>query len=186
MSEQDRAAPWELTGHGASEHVTQAERDVIALFDQSRSPLLRYLLSLGLRVQEAEEVVQEGFLALFEHLQAGKSRRNLRGWIFRVCHNLGLKRRLEARRQISSAEADEVTATRRDPAENPEQQVLNAQRHQRLQAILRALPERDRWCLALRAEGLSYREIAQVLEISLGSVAASLAHSLERLSRADA
>jgi len=45
------------------------------------------------------------------------------------------------------------------------------------------LPEEDRRCLVLRAEGLRYREIASVLEISLGSVALSLERSLTRLAR---
>jgi RNA polymerase sigma-70 factor (ECF subfamily) len=54
-----------------------------------------------------------------------------------------------------------------------------------LQSVLRALPEQDQWCLSLRAEGLRYREIAEVLDISLASVSVSLGRSLARLSRAD-
>ena len=48
-----------------------------------------------------------------------------------------------------------------------------------------ALPETDRECLYLRSEGLRYREIAQILEISIGSVANCLARSLARLAAAD-
>ena len=58
------------------------------LFDQFRNPLLRYALSLGISVHDAEEVTQEVFLALFRRLQLGRPRKNLRGWIFRVAHNL--------------------------------------------------------------------------------------------------
>jgi RNA polymerase sigma-70 factor (ECF subfamily) len=54
-----------------------------------------------------------------------------------------------------------------------------------LSAILRALPEQDRRCLYLRAEGLRYREVGEVLGMSLGSVAASLERSLARFQRAD-
>jgi RNA polymerase sigma-70 factor, ECF subfamily len=70
-----------------------------------------------------------------------------------------------------------------DSALNPEQQAAAAQRQTCLESIVRALPEQDRWCLALRAEGLRYREIAEVLGISLGSVSGSLARSLGRLVR---
>jgi RNA polymerase sigma-70 factor (ECF subfamily) len=52
-------------------------------------------------------------------------------------------------------------------------------------AVLHALPEQDQACLYLRAEGLRYREIADVLDISLGSVSISLTRSLARLHRAD-
>jgi len=50
--------------------------------------------------------------------------------------------------------------------------------------VVAALGEQDRSCLALRAEGLRYREIAKILEISLGAVSISLARSLARIARA--
>ena len=59
------------------------------------------------------------------------------------------------------------------------------ERQQRLLAVVRAMPEQDQCCLSLRAEGLRYRDIAEVLGISLGSVANSLERSLSRLTRAD-
>ena len=46
-----------------------------------------------------------------------------------------------------------------------------------------ALPEQDRRCLFLRAEGLRYREITEILEMSLGAVSLSLARSLARIAR---
>ncbi len=63
--------------------------------------------------------------------------------------------------------------------------MVSAQRQQRLRAVVRALPEQDRYCIHLRAEGLRYREIAEVLGMSLGGVASSLGRSLARLGRAD-
>jgi RNA polymerase sigma-70 factor, ECF subfamily len=158
------------------------EGEVVRLFDQYRDPLLRYVLSLGLTVQDGEEIIQEVFLALFRHLRAGKSRRNLPAWVFCVAHNLALKRRHATCRfpnEISTD--DELVNKRMDPSPNPEALVLSAQRQKRLLAAVRALPEQDQCCLRLRAEGLRYREIARVLGISLGSVARSLARSLARL-----
>jgi len=157
---------------------TAPEDDVVALFDQLRNPLLRYLLSFGLSVADGEEIVQEVFLALFQHLRRGGARGNLRGWLFRVGHNLALRRRHLARRGIQNLiEAHEQ-------APDPEEQVLHEEKQRRLLAVYQALPEKDRACLSLRAEGLRYREIAQVLEISLGAVSLSLARSLARLARA--
>ena len=161
--------------------------EVTAFFDQLRNPLLRYLLSFGLTPQDGEEVVQEVFLALFQHLRRGGSRRNLRGWIFRVAHNLGLRRcnnrRAETRLFSSSSETDADVSL--DPDPNPEEQWSSRQRQQRLLAVVAALAEQDRRCLYLRAEGLRYREITGVLGMSLGAVALSLERSLARLSRAD-
>lgn len=163
------------------------EQQVTALFDELRRPLLRYLLSCRLSAHDGEEVVQEVFLALFRHLRAGKPQQNLRGWIFRVAHNQALKRHNAARDALKHvAPTDEHAVERhRDPAPGPEAQLRARERQQRLLAVVAALPERDRQCLHLRAEGLRYREIADVLGISLGGVSLSLTRSLAKLSRAD-
>ena len=50
---------------------------------------------------------------------------------------------------------------------------------------MNALPERDRRCLFLRAEGVRYRDIAHQLGISLGSVANAIARALARLRSLD-
>jgi RNA polymerase sigma-70 factor, ECF subfamily len=190
MPEPDSVAHWELRADAKSERAPAPngdEQQVIQLFDELRSRLLRYLLAFGLPAQDCEEVIQEVFLALYQHLQRGRSRQNLRGWIFRVAHNLGLKRRLARTREAAHVWASDeaLAAAWPDPAENPEEQLVTSQRQKRLQAVLRALPEQDQWCLFLRAEGLRYREIAEVLDISLASVSASLGRSLARLTRAD-
>ncbi|MGA8271424.1 MAG: sigma-70 family RNA polymerase sigma factor, partial [Candidatus Sulfotelmatobacter sp.] len=110
-----------------------------------------------------------------------------RGWVFRVARNLALKQRatnqLQLRRVVEFNETLPEQSMDRHP--NPEEELRSRQRQTRLWAVMRALPEQDQSCLALRAEGLRYREIAQALGISLGSVAASLARSLGKLGRAD-
>ncbi len=151
--------------------------DVVALFDRYRSPLLQYLLSFGIACADGEEIVQEVFLALLRHLEQGKSRQNLPGWIFRVAHNLGLRRRGLLRRD-SGAKEDAI-----DLAPDPEQALIEGQTQSHLLSVVQALAEQDRRCLLLRAEGLRYREIAAILEISLGSVSSSLARSLARIAR---
>lgn len=158
------------------------EHEVIALFDQFRKPLLRYLSSFGLPVQDGEEIVQEVFLSLFRHLRDGKSGTNLRGWLFRVTHNLALKRRARVRRD-SNALGDAAQDLVIDPAPNPEDLATSGQTRRRLLKVVEALPEQDRRCLALRAEGLRYREIAGILNMSLGAVSLSLTRSLARIAR---
>jgi RNA polymerase sigma-70 factor (ECF subfamily) len=136
-------------------------------------------------VHDAEEIVQEVFLSLFRHLQLRRSRRNLRGWIFRVAHNLTLKQRHANQRSRDRLASDVAIAEPSDPAPGPEEQLSSAQRRERLLAVVHALPEADQDCLWMRAEGLRYREIASVLGISLGAVSISLTRSLARLIRAD-
>jgi RNA polymerase sigma-70 factor, ECF subfamily len=162
------------------------EEHVLRLFDQLRNRLLRYVLALGLPVQEGEEVVQEVFLSLFRHLQQGRPAHNLAGWLFRVAHNLGLKRRSANQKLRDVMRTDDDAAAQQcDTGLDPEERIIQRQRHERLLAVVRALPEQDQLCLRLRAEGLRYRDIAETLGISLGSVANSLTRSLARLARAD-
>ncbi len=168
---------------------TGAEREVIDLFDEFRDRLFRYVLTFGLPVEDCEEVIQETFLALFQHLRRGKSRHNLRGWLFRVAHNLALRVRLRSRRDAPLATGQGTAEEQRpvdglvDPSPNPEHLMENAQTRRRVLAAVQSLPEQDRRCLSLRAAGLRYREIAGVLDMSLGAVSDSLARSLTRLAR---
>jgi RNA polymerase sigma-70 factor (ECF subfamily) len=169
---------------GAS--AIEIEHEVILLFDEFHGRLLRYAISLGIGVQDGEDVIQEVFLSLFRHLRLGRSRSNLRGWVFRVAHHLALKQRNSTQRQQARIAPDALLVeSHADPAANPEERLGEAQRQRRLLLVFNGLPERDRWCLCLRAEGLRYREIADVLGMSLGAVSNSLARSLERLARAD-
>src|SRR5271154_202191 len=75
------------------------ENVVVVFFDQFRDPLIRYLASFGLAFPDSEEVLQEVFLSLFQHLDRGRSDDNIRGWLFRVAHNLALKKRYRTQQE---------------------------------------------------------------------------------------
>jgi len=166
----------------AARKQTEAEREVIRLFDELRDPALRYVLSFGLTIHDGEEVTQEVFLALLRHLQMGKPRDNLRGWIFRVAHNLALKRRQSNDRVLDANGPSWFPAeSQLDTAWNPEERLSASQKQIRLLSIFQTLSERDQRCMRLRLEGLRYREIAAVLDMSLGAVSNSLARSLTRM-----
>jgi RNA polymerase sigma-70 factor (ECF subfamily) len=139
----------------------EVEAEVLALFDECGAPLLRCVGAFGVSAHDTEDVVQDVFLSLFRHVQLGRPRTNLRGWLFGVAHNLALKHRLRTRKRHLTGEpmwpnSRTVREESRRPHVNvtPEQQLASRQRQQRLLAVFRALPERDRRCLSLRAEGL--------------------------------
>jgi RNA polymerase sigma-70 factor, ECF subfamily len=181
------ALPFSNAGDAAlSAKPSEIEHEVMEFFEQFRDPLLRYALSFGIPVHDAEEVIQEVFLSLFRHLQLRRSRKNLRAWLFRVTHNLALKQLYANQRSHAKTTSDRIIAEARlDPCPDPEEQLSSVERRRRLLAVVHALPELDQGCLRLRAEGLRYREIASVLGMSLGAVSISLARSLARLIRAD-
>ena len=182
----DKISGLELAGtETAAPRPSRLEEEVVSLFGQLRIPVLRYLLSFRIPAPDAEEIAQEVFLSLFQHLRQGKSRANLQGWVFRVAHNMALKHRTRTRRHSERfSYLPALSEVAGDAAPAPDERMEVMQKRERLLAVVRALPERDQCCLSLRAEGLRYRDIAEVLGMSLGAVANSLERSLSRLARA--
>ena len=161
------------------------EYEIVEFFTQFRGPLLRYISALGLPLHDGEEIVQEVFLAFFQHLRERTPKTNLKGSVFRVAHNLAFKQRIRngRRQRLHRPEVESTECFA--PGPNPEEHVAGAQHRERLLATIETLPEMDRCCLYLRGEGLRYRQIAEVLEISLGGVSLALGRALARLSQVD-
>ena len=103
--------------------------------------LLRYALSFGIPVHDAEEVVQEVFLSLFRHLQLRRSRENVRGWVFRVVHNLALKQRYANQRSRDKAASD-WSEGGFDPSPDPEEQSVVGSKTQPPSGRCSCSPER--------------------------------------------
>jgi RNA polymerase sigma-70 factor (ECF subfamily) len=158
----------------------EIEREVWALFDRHSLPLTRYVRSFGLTTACTEDVIQETFLALVAQLRRGRAPEHVKAWLFQVAHNHALRQRRTAlRRRENPLDLLDLSIVASGPS--PEQRLLTAARRRQLRRIFLALPERDQRCLYLRAEGLQYREIANVMHMSLGSVAKSLTRSMAKL-----
>jgi RNA polymerase sigma-70 factor (ECF subfamily) len=147
------------------------ETEVFRLFSEYGSPLYRFCrFTLG-GSDEAEDIVQDTFLKLLQHLRAGGDRSNLRSWLFTVAANACRDRmRWRARWLPWRAELDHRTVESID--EPPDRRLQRA--------AVRALAPRDRLLLSLRAQGLSYREIGAAAGIREGSVGRLLARAVDR------
>ena len=75
------------------EQTLKLEERVTQLFDELHVPVYRYLLYLTMSPTETDEIIQETFLRLYQHLNSGGNERNLRGWIFRVAQSVRHLRR---------------------------------------------------------------------------------------------
>jgi len=156
--------------------------EVLRLFDAHAAGLRRFVRGCGAPPETADDIVQETFVALFQHLMRGGQTEHLRGWLFRVSYRLTLKARRRSRRtalwQVGwPAQVEEIAASHGDP----EAGALHRERCRSVLAVLAALPERDRHCFYLRAQGLRYRQIAATLGMSLGAVAKALARGMGKL-----
>jgi RNA polymerase sigma-70 factor, ECF subfamily len=141
--------------------------------------LLRYLVCLGLSSDEAQDVVQDAFLILHRHLASGCSQENIRGWLFRVAHNQARNRQNRYDRNFDAPSEAEINAVSHEAT--PERAVLEKEKFQRLGKAIRLLTAPERECLLLRAAGLRYREIGEVLEIPISTVGDTVDRAIKKL-----
>lgn len=160
---------------------------VLHLFDEFAPVIWRQVRGCGLAPDAADDVVQETFLALHRHLRRGGGRDNLRGWLVRVGYRQALKRRERQARswRREAAWPHDLAGAIIDATPRVDQQMVELVERRRRRAVFNALPERDRRCVSLRAEGLRYRAIASALGMSLGLVAKTLARAAAKLARAE-
>ena len=156
-----------------------ATSEVTILFREQRKALLRYVVCLGLSKDEAQDVVQDAFVSLQRHLAAGGRQENLRGWLFRVAHNFARNRQISYHRRFAEpldGQMDVLT----DEA-TPEERMLAKERSDRLANAIGLLSEAERDCLLLRANGLRYREIGEVLGIATSTVGDIVERAIRKL-----
>jgi len=169
------SVPFALSASAFSTSSPEATK----LFEELRKPLLRYLVCLGLSPDEAQDVVQDAFLSLHRHLTSGNSQENIRSWLFRVAHNQARNRQTSYQRRFAAP----LDASRDDLPDHrtPERELLAKEKFRQLRAAIPSLTEAERECLLLRAEGLRYREIGEVLGIATSTVADSVDRAIRKL-----
>ena len=106
---------------------------------------------------------------------------SVRGWIFRVAHNVGVDAR--AKKQPLPLEIQMESAVR-DQRRGVEMDLIENERIDRIAGAWKTLSPKQRECLYLRSEGLRYRQIAESMGISVSSVREFLSRAVLRLQRA--
>ena len=153
--------------------------EATTLYRELRKPLLRYLACLGLSGDEAQDVVQDAFLSLHKHLAAGGAQENIRSWVFRVAHNQARNRQRRYERRFATPLEDGIEAIADEPT--PESAVLEREKFRQLTKAIGLLTESERECLLLRAGGLRYREIGEVLGVPTSTVADTVDRAVKKL-----
>ncbi|MBC8159691.1 MAG: sigma-70 family RNA polymerase sigma factor [Roseiflexaceae bacterium] len=145
------------------------------LFLRRHSQVYRVAYGLVGTREQAEDLVQEAFLALYYQPPQLGGEDSLLAWLCRVALNRGYNNLRGERR---ARERDERVG-RLEVAEQPGPEValLRAEEQASVRAVLSSLPERQSRLLLLRYAGLSYAEIAAALELAPGSVGTLLARA---------
>jgi RNA polymerase sigma factor (sigma-70 family) len=161
------------------------EKDKLARFEQTILPHMdaAYNLARWLTRNEhdAEDMVQEAYLRAFKFFNAFRGV-NGRAWLLSIVRNTCYTWLHQNRIKETAISFDEQIHVVESDLSNPVTSVLRSDNSQMLRRALEELPTDFREVVVLRdLEGLSYREIADIAEIPLGTVMSRLARARERL-----
>ena len=127
----------------------------------------------------AEDMAQETFLRAWINLTSFHPQSSLRNWLYRIAVNAALD---VLRRKPDETLEDEAAQMIIDHAAGPETVLIEKERAGQLHQAMRSLPEAARSVLVLREYGgLSYQEIASVLDVPVGTVMSRLNYARNRL-----
>jgi RNA polymerase sigma-70 factor (ECF subfamily) len=127
----------------------------------------------------AEDMAQETFLRAWINLPSFHPQSSLRNWLYRIGVNAALD---VLRRRPEESLEDEAAEMISDQAASPETALIEKERVAQLQKAMQSLPEAARSVLVLREYGgLSYQEIASVLDVPIGTVMSRLNYARNRL-----
>jgi len=156
-----------------------------------RDQLFKTALRMTRSVEESEDLLQETFLKAFRHYHQFTEGTNLKAWLFRIMKNTFINsyRRTRNRPQMldfdelrdSSDGFGESTPTTHDP----EGDYLGQELDHEIRDALMALPHHYKMAvLMIDLQGLSYQEVADTLEVPIGTIMSRLYRGRKKIERA--
>jgi RNA polymerase sigma-70 factor (ECF subfamily) len=157
-------------------------------FETEALAFLDALYRTGLRMTrseaEAEDLVQETYIKAFRHRDQFTPGTNLKAWLFRILTNTFINQYRRKATRPETTVLDDVEESilyrhMRDvspglSSPDPEAELIDSTLSSEVKEALEALPEKFRTTVLLDVEGFSYKEIAQMLDIPIGTVMSRL------------
>lgn len=156
-----------------------------------RDQLFKTALRLTRSVEESEDLLQETYLKAYRHYHQFTEGTNLKAWLFRILKNSFINgyRRAKNRPQLldfdelrdSGDGSEDVAPTISDP----EGELLATELDQDVREALMALPHHYRMAvLMVDLQGLSYQEVADALEVPIGTIMSRLYRGRKKIEKA--
>lgn len=192
------AAPADLRQSSEAQFIERLKQGEAAAFNtlvaERTGEIYGLLYRLTENSEEARDLTQETFLRAFQSIGHFRGDADLRTWIYRIAINQARnrwrwwrRRRRDATVSLDSTDGQHnqpLSANLREEGDNPEQETLAHERQRALRVALRSLRGVYRETVILRdIEGFSYEEIAETLDISVGTVKSRLARGRQELRR---
>lgn len=138
-------------------------------------PLTMYALRYTENIDDAEDIVQQAFIETWERLSGGKAIGNLKAYLYAVVRNDSLTR---------TARPDRTEPLQEDGSEemSEEERIIRSERDAQLWTAIDQLPKaRKQIFLLAKRDGLSYKEIADELGLSIKTVEHQISKALQTL-----
>ena len=176
--------------------TTQEDPALKERFERDVVPLLNGMYSSALRMTrnpaDAEDLVQETFLRAYRGFGGFKEGTNLKAWLYRILTNTFINTYRKKQREPVTVQDDNVEdwylydrLAAQSTEASAETTVLDAMPDEDVKAAVDALPEGFRMAVLLAdVEGFSYKEIAQILDIPIGTVMSRLHRGRRALEKA--
>ncbi|MGH9413569.1 MAG: RNA polymerase sigma factor [Terriglobales bacterium] len=160
---------------------------LISIYHQ---PLYRFINRYMGGSDETADILQDSFLRVFRAAAHFEGKSSLKTWLYQIAlheasnHRRWWKRHKRRETSLDESDASGVDWAQRlpDGGESPLSQALRSEQRRQLQAVLRQVPEPFHAALVLReVEGFSYDEIAEILQVRVGTVKSRLMRGREML-----
>lgn len=168
----------QLSEHDLIAQTKKGDRQAFGeLVLRHRGGAIQVVYRITGNAQIAEELVQEAFVRAWVKIHRFRPDSSFRNWLYRIATNATLDM---LRREKETVNIDTLPLP--TPQAGPETALERSERGEQVRQAVLALPTAARAVLVLREyEGLSYREIAEALEIPLGTVMSRLNYARTRL-----
>jgi len=166
-------------------------------FEAAAMPYLDALYNTAYRMarnaEDAEDLVQETYLKAYRSFDQFTPGTNLKAWLFKILKNTFINEYRKRQSKPTASDFAEIEGSfeslvRTDPSaqiKNPEEEILDASFDEGVQDALDHLPPDYRMAVLLAdLEGFSYKEIAEILEIPVGTVMSRLYRGRKMLEEA--
>jgi len=139
--------------------------------------------------EDAEDMAQETFISAYRSMDSFRSEANIKTWLYRIALNkcLDFRRKQSAQKRMAFLQSifgnsAAVRQLKSAVSLSPERPVEDDERRAILDTALNQIPEKQRTALLLsKTEGLSQKEIAETMNISVGAVESLISRAKENL-----
>jgi len=156
-------------------------RQLFDIFFPSLHRFTRYFLK---STELAEEAASDTMIALWEHRDKLLAVENVKVWLFVIARNkcLNILKRQQSNPTLS---LDSIHVEISFPGKDPEEIYINTEMRKKMEKAVNSLPQRCKLIFKLvKEEGLSYKEVADILHISPKTVDAQLVTALRKITQA--